>query len=61
MQSLETKVFKDFPKVGTFVPNDGSSKMVRPRLIKTNAKLNLFLMWILSIKTETRHQVDASK
>ena len=24
MQYSETKVFRDFPKVGTFVPNDGS-------------------------------------
>ena len=35
MQPSETKVFKDFPKVGTFVPNDGSPTMVRPRLALT--------------------------
>ena len=32
MQPSETKVFEDFPKVGTFVPNGGLSTMVRPRL-----------------------------
>ena len=29
------KVFKDFTKVGAFVPNDGSSTMLRPRLSRT--------------------------
>ena len=32
MKPSETNVFRDFPKVGTFVPNDGSSTMVRPSL-----------------------------
>ena len=32
MLSLEKKVLEDFPKVGTLMSNDGSSRMVRPRL-----------------------------
>ena len=35
MQPSETKVFKDFPKVVTFVSNGGSSTMFRPRIGQT--------------------------
>ena len=33
MQPSEKKVFKDFPKIGTFAPSDGLSTMVCTRLI----------------------------
>ena len=49
MQPSETKIFKDFQKVGTFVPNDGSSTKVHPRLPGTVRPLS-FLHLVCSLK-----------
>ena len=45
MQPLKTKIFEGFAMVGTFVPNDGSSTMVRQRLHQCDKNTVLIHIW----------------